>query len=166
VKARVTRSHRSPLNKEQWNVELDCGHSGWVTSKRNPTGTKRECTRPHGELGPLARSEGKAKRVRVNSYQERIEEIIDATRDRLTALASEYRSRVMVPLCRKHKLTYIAGMGRTVFYNRKGVSVGSMEEAPAYLVSVFDVLDSSAIGANDCFGFYVADITEHDWLKP
>jgi hypothetical protein len=33
---KVIRATRSPMNKMQWSVDLECGHTIWVTSKKEP----------------------------------------------------------------------------------------------------------------------------------
>ena len=39
----VVRVDRSPLNKKQWLLELDCGHEVWITSSRKPTRKSTYC---------------------------------------------------------------------------------------------------------------------------
>lgn len=34
---------QSPLNPNQWNLVLSCGHEIWVTRKRRPTAMKAIC---------------------------------------------------------------------------------------------------------------------------
>lgn len=99
-------------------------------------------------------------------YESRIELVLHAARKELQGLADEYRTLVLIPLCRRYRLTFISGMGRTVFYKQDGRSAGSAEEAisekMSYLVPIFRTLDTEAIGHNDCFGYYVSDINESD----
>ena len=70
-------------------------------------------------------------------------------------------------MCTTHRLTYLAGMGRTLFSTEDGVDVGSADDARdeglAFLVPVFAVLDKECIGGNDVFGYYVADVSAQDW---
>jgi hypothetical protein len=41
----VTRVTRSPLNPQQWSLDLDCGHEVWVTSRRRPRRLTELCER-------------------------------------------------------------------------------------------------------------------------
>jgi hypothetical protein len=45
VARRVVRVDRSPLNVQQWCLQLECGHEVWKTAKRKPTATKAACHR-------------------------------------------------------------------------------------------------------------------------
>ena len=89
--------------------------------------------------------------------------VLDAARKRIEALADEYREAVLLPYCRRHRLTFTSGMGRTVFYTEDGRSFGSAEDAryEGYDARhIFAVLDQEAIGRNDCFGFYMRDVDD------
>lgn len=91
--------------------------------------------------------------------------VLAAARERIAALADEYRETVLLPFCRKHRLTFIAGMGRTVFYTEDGRSFGDAEEAAyeGYAAKrIFAVLDQEAVGQNDCFGFYMRNVDDVD----
>jgi phage tail protein X len=87
--------------------------------------------------------------------------------DTIDALANTVWRDTIEPLCKRRKLHYLAGMGRTVFYaNHRGevVSIGSAEDAEhdhggrfAYLAPVFrDLIDLELPGV-DCLGFRIAD---------
>lgn len=39
----VERVDRSPMNKLQWCVALQCGHEAWVTRKARPTAKRMRC---------------------------------------------------------------------------------------------------------------------------
>lgn len=100
-----------------------------------------------------------------------IDAILEAARERVAELAEAYRKDVLVPFCREHRLTYIAGNGRTVFYAARGDrSFGSPGEARvegyAAAVPIFEVLDQPAIGREDYFGFYIRDVTRRDIRRP
>jgi hypothetical protein len=51
---KIVEATRSPLNLKQWMCRYECGHEGWITRARKPTG-KIECTQVHGTLGPKMR---------------------------------------------------------------------------------------------------------------
>lgn len=38
-KRKVIRATRSPLNSQQWSLDLDCGHEVWFSGKRPPRTT-------------------------------------------------------------------------------------------------------------------------------
>lgn len=83
--------------------------------------------------------------------------------DEIQVLADRYRSQKLVPLCKRHKLTFIAGMGHTVFYTRDGESIGDIYDAKQHglhiLVPVFEVLNIAVLNSKtDVFGYYIADI--------
>jgi len=42
-KARIERVTQSPMNPVRWLLDLDCGHSVWVTAKRRPTRQQIDC---------------------------------------------------------------------------------------------------------------------------
>ena len=105
----------------------------------------------------------------MTSVIERKLDAIEArARAQVESVAAQYRLRVLVPFCRRHRFTYIAGMGMTVFYDDEHRSIGSaddaiLEERPE-LVPIFDVLDIHVLGSNvDVFGYYIAEITVSDW---
>ncbi len=62
------------------------------------------------------------KRVRsehevVQSYvQNQVDEAVDMLRSRIEGLADQWRTDVLLPFCRKHRLTYLSGNGVTAFY--------------------------------------------------
>ena len=92
--------------------------------------------------------------------------VLAAARRRLQELADDYRKTVLVPFCRKYRLTFLSGMGRTVFYTEDNRNFGSadaaVDEGYHEAVRIFRVLDQEAIGRNDEFGFYVCDVTAQD----
>jgi len=99
----------------------------------------------------------------------KIERIVEAARDSIVDLAKEYRTDVLLPLCRKHKLTYLAGNG-TYFFFVKGdseKSISNIDDAKVFgygkiLGEVFEDLDAEGLDGNDRFGYYIVDITRKD----
>jgi hypothetical protein len=89
-----------------------------------------------------------------------VEKILKGTVSRVQDLADLYRERVLVPFCRKHHLTYIAGMGRTVFYDSNDRPVDSLDIRALKKIEVD--LNVEVLGTNDVFGYYISDITEQD----
>lgn len=43
MKRRVVRVKQSPLNVQRWNLDLECGHEVWVTSKSRPARKQATC---------------------------------------------------------------------------------------------------------------------------
>ena len=103
----------------------------------------------------------------MKAYLDKIDTILKLAAWQIEELAEEYRSTVLIPLCSKHRLTYMTGMGRTIFSTEDGIVVGTsddaLDEGLAFLVPVFAVLNEQCLGTNDVFGFYVGDITKRDW---
>ena len=91
--------------------------------------------------------------------EKRVEAALEEARQKIQRLADEFRERRLLPFCRRHRLTFVAGMGRTVFY-RRGRPVDSTDLAA--LASMEEIMDIDAVGRNDAFGFYIADVTEED----
>lgn len=107
----------------------------------------------------------------------KIETITDRARDELEKLAEEYRQQVLIPLCRKHKYTFISGMGTFFFvvkFDGKEETVG-IDNVNYYvagdndylikkqLAPIIDTLNYEAMSRDDCLGFYVKDIKESDY---
>lgn len=90
---------------------------------------------------------------------------LERLQHRIQVLADIYRADVLIPLCRKHRLTFVSGMGRTVFYKGK-MSIGDYYDAELakmrYLKPVFEVINKEVLSGTDVFGFYVADVTKDD----
>lgn len=91
--------------------------------------------------------------------EKRVEAALEEAREKIQRLADEFRERRLLPFCRRHRLTFIAGMGSTVFY-RDGRPVYSTDLR--VLAPMEEVLDIEAVGRNDVFGFYIADVTDED----
>lgn len=94
------------------------------------------------------------------SIEHEIGEAFSWAQQQIQELADAYRAEKLLPFCRKHQLTYLAGMGRTVFTNKHGDTVTSTELKA--LKPIEDILNIDAIGRNDVFGYYIFDITEDD----
>lgn len=99
--------------------------------------------------------------MKLASLNQRIEAVQEEARNKVQAIADEFRVKRLIPFCRRHKLTYLAGNGRTVFYNKQGNPVYSTDLKA--LEPIEEILDIQAIGVNDVFGFYIEDIDEEDW---
>lgn len=89
-----------------------------------------------------------------------IECAIEKARYDIQDAADLYRQYVLVPFCKKYKLTYLAGNGTFWFYNEKDETVYSWDLPE--LESINKTLDLHTTGANEVFGLYVQNITEED----
>lgn len=94
--------------------------------------------------------------------------------EKVQRLADDYREKVMLPICRKLKTTYLAGMGKTVFYvnDNPNLSMECVDDVILFpvkkykgLMAVFDILNIPVRDGN-VFGYYVADITRADIGMP
>jgi hypothetical protein len=91
-----------------------------------------------------------------------ITKILDEASAKVCTLADAFRTDTLLPFCRQHELTYMAGNGITAFYNRKGDSVD--EIALPELRSINATLNIHVMGTNDVLGFYVADVRKSDLI--
>lgn len=83
---------------------------------------------------------------------------------RIAELAEQYRSSVLLPLCREHGFTYSTCNGNCWFTNREGDSYFhdfDVENHDAFLKPAFEILDlPDHLGG--VFGYHVKDITKDD----
>lgn len=100
-----------------------------------------------------------SRRLTVHQIETSVESVLDHTREKLEEIAETWRAQTLLPFCRRHRLTFISGMGRTVFY-RDEEPVDSYD-MPA-LKRLEEVLNLEGIGPNDCLGYYIRDVTEED----
>ena len=91
-----------------------------------------------------------------------VESILFRARVEVDLLADRYREQVLLPFCRKHRLTYVSGNGCSNFYDGHSKPVYDWEN-PALLEVTRD-LNVSVLGAIDVFGFYVPDVSAEDIL--
>jgi hypothetical protein len=47
----VTRIDQSPMNRERWCLELECGHEVWVSAIRKPKAKTARCERCAASTG-------------------------------------------------------------------------------------------------------------------
>lgn len=99
----------------------------------------------------------------INAVQREIDRIDDQLNAMIEKLADDVRTSVVLPICRKHRLTFIAGMGTYAFYNAAGDNFGSTY-APKYLHRVFAIMDQ-LLPTGLALGAYINDVQESDWSK-
>ena len=89
---------------------------------------------------------------------------IDRHAEEMDALAAEIRFRVVKPVCDKHGLKFISGMG-TFFFSKRNKMYDSAEDAPvrlrAELRPVFELLNTEAADRHP-IGFLVCDYDPKD----
>lgn len=108
--------------------------------------------------------------VDVKFFSRQLELLKKQFEEELDALGDEVREEVVLPLCRKHKLTYMAGNGR-IFIERAGTNesvydgsgvapdvVGVMRADLTRVVALLNVEVSSV----NCLGYYVGDVSKED----
>ncbi len=103
----------------------------------------------------------------MNQYLDQLSDIQERYKRELDELADELRYRIVMPVCKKHKLTYIAGNGTFFFTDSKDENYHNTWEIAdpklaEELSSVFDILNTE-VGYNDYLGFYVRDVMEEDY---
>lgn len=98
-------------------------------------------------------------KITHNSIEKAMESILEDARTKIQDLADEFRTQRLIPFCKRHRLTYLAGNGMTCFY-RDDKSIHSWDLKA--LEPIEKILDIEAVGYNDCLGFYVDDVTEED----
>lgn len=96
-----------------------------------------------------------------------INSLVDSLFAQVDVMAAQYRDEVMLPICRRLRLRYLAGMGETLFVSidDEAVTIASAWDAKTLgyksLVPVFETLGVEIVG-NDVFGYRIDDITEED----
>jgi hypothetical protein len=88
-----------------------------------------------------------------------IEVIEEEAQDKMGVLALEFRTKVLIPFCRRYNLTFKAGMGSYVFVDSKGEVDYGDEERP-WIKTMSEMLDNSAMSQS--FGSWFEDITIED----
>lgn len=101
-----------------------------------------------------------------NNAADALYRIFDA---QMQELGVRIRTQLVLPLCKKHKLEYLAGMGTCCFYStgKRKLSMSNafnarLEGFPD-IAAAFDTLDYE-IHHNNLVGFYVPDVRRKDWL--
>lgn len=103
-----------------------------------------------------------------------LQSIQDETRRRIEALADRVREDVVIPLCRRYKLNFVAGNGTFYFFDPKldvhhsvtprAMMSGSEVAMRARLPDVaeaFKILDLE-VSHGDYLGFYITDVRDDD----
>jgi hypothetical protein len=92
--------------------------------------------------------------------ERKIEAINQAAITQVDALAAQWRTEILIPWCRRNKLTVLIGMGSWKFYNRYGVGFIAGEQKR--FKPIDDALNQPGIGRDDYFGYHVESVTEED----
>jgi hypothetical protein len=91
--------------------------------------------------------------------ERKIEAINQTVITQMDALAAQWRTEILLPWCRRHKVTVIIGNGSWKFYNQKGEEFDGFEKK---FRQINDTLNQSGVGYNDVFGFHVESVQESD----
>lgn len=112
----------------------------------------------------------------MRAIEKKLQGIYERAEAEIQKLADEYRIEVLIPVCKRAKMTYLAGNGMFWFspiemnydtaYNKVISTVDDAKRnKKRYLIQVLEDLNSSALESNvQCFGFYIADVTEKDLI--
>jgi hypothetical protein len=83
-------------------------------------------------------------------------------------LAERIRTEVIVPMCQKHQLTFLSGMGRFFFSRDKenySDEYDTPDELKFDLVPILNLLDQE-VSHNQYLGYYVSDVKKEDICPP
>jgi len=90
---------------------------------------------------------------------------------RVSIIADNLRTQVIIPVCKRHKLEFLSGNGRYFFTTNHGTQVSdgqfitNEEEGERYvraLKPVFELLDQEVTRDNP-IGYYVEDVRKDDY---
>jgi hypothetical protein len=97
--------------------------------------------------------------------QVRVEESVEALRSAfqssVEALALEFRTKKLLPLCRKYHFTYLAGNNDWFFLDQNGMRVNFWQHSAVNDIRTtlnIEVTDSGS----DLFGYYIACVTKSE----
>lgn len=98
-----------------------------------------------------------------------LQTILSQTQKKIQALADSAREAIILPICKKHGLRYVAGNGITIFIDVKNEnSIGNVYDAIhdydgkyAFLAPIFDNVIDLEVDSNNVLGYYIDDV---GWL--
>lgn len=108
--------------------------------------------------------------ISAEMLEKSIEAIMKQAEDKILALASRFRTEVLLPFCKEHGVTFAAGNGTFVFYkDGEGIYNNAYEylndeDEVVFWVDpeIIKILDLTTTGTNCDFSHYVQDITKED----
>ena len=108
--------------------------------------------------------------VNAEMLEKSIEAIMKQAEDKILALASRFRTEVLLPFCKEHGVTFAAGNGTFVFYkDGKGIYndaykwLNDEDEVVFWVDSeIIEILNLTTTGRNCDFSHYVQDIRKED----
>lgn len=100
------------------------------------------------------------------SIEKKIEKIYGARDRELEKLSEEVRQKFVIPACRRHGLTFAAGMGSYTFYDADGVvdRRDAEERGFALALKAYDVMDVD-VDSTGNLGTWVLDVGVEDYVK-
>lgn len=98
-------------------------------------------------------------RLTIRELKKRAEAIEARAMAEMDALADQWRSEVLIPWCRKNRVTILIGNGDWYFSDLKGESLNRWERR---FKTIEDVLSLPGIGHEDLFGYHVESVYKSD----
>ncbi len=104
---------------------------------------------------------------KTSAFKKALDKVLKENDERITKLAEEFRSEVLIPLCKKHQLRFTSGMGMYFFTTKKVTYIERDEDFENHphlkdeLKPIFDLLDEE-ISHGQHFGYCVSDISSKD----
>lgn len=95
-------------------------------------------------------------------YESRLSAIAEAARNQAEAVAEEFRRNELLPVCKKHGFTFLSGNGTFSFYDERRGKGQPVDDDDRRIKKLVEVMNGEVLGHNDCFGFYVGDVTLTD----
>jgi hypothetical protein len=104
------------------------------------------------------------------STKKDLKELVNRFNDDVNGLAECWRVDVLRPFCRKHRLTFVSGMGSYAFFGvgekNKHVQIHDDVDAERYgmksIIPILRMLETEVSGSDDIFGFRVSDVKESE----
>lgn len=102
------------------------------------------------------------------AYRAALESAQDKFNEEVAVLADRIRTETIIPLCRKHKLTFISGMGTFFFTDSKGRNYGDYLYRDGGNARIFEAVKrvlqflNEEVSHNQCLGYFVDDVRVGD----
>ena len=109
----------------------------------------------------------------TKKYAKKLKGLVSEFEEKVEALAEEYRQTVLIPLCKKHSLCFLSGMGTFYFYPAKDFGKFGSDwnasnfddcviEEKMFLAPYLETLNEE-VTHGQYFGYYVEDIVPGDY---
>lgn len=98
----------------------------------------------------------------MKRFKKAFEAVEAAHQAALENLAEDVRVNLIMPVCKKHKLGFLSGMG-TFFFSKGNLTIASKEDALQHrmrvLIPILEVLNLE-VSHGQYLGFWVGDVKE------